>query len=412
MSNPLLVGIDVHRKTNTACLIDCQGQRAGPSFTVPNNLPGTETLAQKLTHQAQAGNHDRILVAAEATGLYWWHLFCTLSRDPFLNQWPLELYPLNPRATANFKKTFSNQDKTDPIDALVVADRLRLGRDLPAPFACHEPLLALRLLTRYRFHLIHALVQEKSYFLAYLYLKASEYTHLKPFTTTFGAASRAAIKQFASLEDIAAIPLQELTEFIDAKGKRRFADPQANARRLKQVAQDSYPLAPGLEEPLNLILDQSLQHIAFLERRIKRLDVAIDERLQHIPHTLDTIPGIGPVFSAGIMAEIGDLSRFQCDEAKVAKFAGLTWRQTQSGDFRAQETRISRCGNRYLRYYLCEAANSVRLCDPEYAAYYQRKHDEVPKHQHKRAIVLTARKLVRLVVRLLTTNQPYRPRRT
>ena len=49
--------------------------------------------------------------------------------------------------------------------------------------------------------------------------------------------------------------------------------------------------------------------------------------------------------------------------------------------------------------------------DAEYAAYYQRKYDEVPKHQHKRAMVLTARKLVRLVVRLLTTNQPYQPRR-
>ena len=36
---------------------------------------------------------------------------------------------------------------------------------------------------------------------------------------------------------------------------------------------------------------------------------------------------------------------------------------------------------------------------------------EVRKHQHKRAIVLTARKLVRLVVRLLTTNQRHQPRR-
>ena len=68
--------------------------------------------------------------------------------------------------------------------------------------------------------------------------------------------------------------------------------------------------------------------------------------------------------------------------------------------------------NRYLRYYFCEAANAVRMHDPDYKAYYDRKYHEVRKHQHKRAIVLTARKLVRLVVRLLTTNQPYRPRRT
>jgi hypothetical protein len=49
--------------------------------------------------------------------------------------------------------------------------------------------------------------------------------------------------------------------------------------------------------------------------------------------------------------------------------------------------------------------------DVSYAAYYEKKYNEVPKHKHKRAITLTARKLVRLVVRLLTTNEPYQVRR-
>lgn len=40
-------------------------------------------------------------------------------------------------------------------------------------------------------------------------------------------------------------------------------------------------------------------------------------------------------------------------------------------------------GNRYLRYYLCEAANSVRMRHAEYAAYYSRKFHKVRKHQHK-----------------------------
>ncbi|MGQ9586757.1 MAG: transposase [Anaerolineae bacterium] len=79
--------------------------------------------------------------------------------------------------------------------------------------------------------------------------------------------------------------------------------------------------------------------------------------------------------------------------------------------FEADETRLTRTGNRYLRHYFCEAANSVRIRDPHYAAYYERKYHQVRWHQHKRAIVPTARKLVRLVVRLLTTNQPYQARR-
>jgi len=76
-----------------------------------------------------------------------------------------------------------------------------------------------------------------------------------------------------------------------------------------------------------------------------------------------------------------------------------------------EETPLTRTGNAYLRYYLCEAANAVRMHTAEYRAYYERKYHEVRQHQHKRALVLTARKLVRLVVRLLVTNQPYQARR-
>ena len=58
-------------------------------------------------------------------------------------------------------------------------------------------------------------------------------------------------------------------------------------------------------------------------------------------------------------------------------------------------------GNKYLRYYFVEAANSLRLHNEEFAAYYQTKYREATKHHHKRACVLSARKLVRLVFSLL-----------
>jgi len=411
MSNPLLVGVDVHRKTNTVCLMDSQGREVAPRFTVDNNRPGTEAFIQQVAQHVVAGNFDAIQVVAEATGLYWWHFFQTLEQDPFLNQWTLTLYPFNPRLTAHFKKTYVDLDHSDPIDAFVVADRLRLGRDLPAPFHYEERYFPLRLLTRYRFHLVHNLAREKAYCLAILYLKVSEYTRIQPFSNVFGAASRAVLQEFASIEEIAAIPFDELVEFIDRKGKRRFPDPTENARRLLRVAHDSYHLPEALHQPVNVILGLSLKQITFLEQQVKRLDTAIAEGMEPIPHTLDTIPGFGPVFSAGIISEIAGVERFAYNQAKVAKYAGFKWRKRQSADFQAEDTRLTRTGNRYLRYYFCEAANRVRMCDPEYAAYYDRKFREVRKHRHKRAIVLTARKLVRLVVRLLTTNQPYRPRR-
>ena len=66
-----------------------------------------------------------------------------------------------------------------------------------------------------------------------------------------------------------------------------------------------------------------------------------------------------------------------------------------------------KAGNSYLRYYLGEAANSVRRHIPEYREYYTRKYAEVTTHNHKRALALTSRKFVRLVFRLLAKNQLY-----
>jgi transposase len=414
MTHPLIVGVDVHRKTNTFCLMDAHGGEVRPRFPLDNNRPGTHTFVQQVAELMRADGFDELQVAAEATGWYWFHFFQSLQQEALLAAWPLELHALNPRLTANFKKSYVDMDKTDPIDAFVIADRLRWGRDMGVPFEYDPSYLALRFLTRYRYHVVHNLAREKAYCTAILYLKASEYSRedKKPFSNLFGAASRAVIQEFASIEEVAAMPLDELVEFIDVRGKRRFPDPADNAHWLKQVAQDSYPLPAVLQQPINLVLNLSLKQISALENQEERLNSAIAEQVEAIPNTLQTIPGLGPVFAAGILAEIGNPQRFNYDESKVAKFAGFKWRKTGSAGFTADETRMTRTGNSYLRYYFCEAAFSVQRCDSEYGAFFQRKFKEARTHQHKRATVLTARKLVRLVMRLLATNQPYHLRRS
>jgi len=239
-----------------------------------------------------------------------------------------------------------------------------------------------------------------------IYLIANKYTRLQPFGKVVEAASRAMLQQLTSIEETGALPFDELVEFIDVKGKCRCADSTPNARTLQRVARDSYSLPARLQAPVNLILGFSLQHIAFLERQAQRLDRAIGEHMTAIPHTLEILAGMSTVYAGGIIAEIAGIERFGGDEAKVAKFADCKWRRHQWGIFEAEEKRLTRAGNSYVRYY-CETANAVRMHAAECADYYDRKYREVRKHQHKRTAVLTARKLVRLVVRLLTTNQPY-----
>lgn len=413
MSKPLIVGVDVHRKTNTYCLMDQSGVEQRPRLTLDNNLPGTQEFVRQVVELMQCEEFTELRLAAEATGWYWFHFFQTLQQEELLRAWPVDLFVLNPRLTAAFKKNYTDTDKSDPGDALVVADRLRWGRDIPKPFSYEEAYLALRFLTRYRYHLVHDLAREKAYCTAILYLKASEYSRedRMAFANLFGAASRAVLQEFASIEEVAALPFDDLVEFIDVHGKRHFPDPADNARKLQRIARDSYHLPEALQPPINLILGLSLKLITTIEDQIKRIDQAIADAMALIPHSLDTIPGFGPVFSAGIIAEIGNAANFDFDQDKIAKFAGLTWRQSGSGDFQSEETPLTRTGNSYLRHYLCEAALSVQRHDPEYAAFYQKKYAEARKHRHKRAMVLTARKLIRLVVHLLATNQPFQPRK-
>jgi transposase len=412
MRSPLVVGVDVHRKDNHFHCLDPTGQTIA-TFKQRNNRPGTERAIAQLTTIVHHGQFDGIRLAAEATNWYWLPFFQLLASDPTLNQCALELYAFNPRITAKYRDTFLDLDKDDPEDALLIADRLRIGRELPHPFSFDAQALALRTLTRLRHRLTHELTMVKLYTLNGIYLKASEYTlaGTAAFDKPFGPTSVKLLQEFATLDELAAMPLDELAAWVEKQGRGSFADVERTAQKLHTIAQNSYQLPSPLSESVDLSVRLNLQHIAQLERLRTQLDHAIGEQLAAHPNTLTSIPGIGRVYAAGIVAEIGDITRFGGDEAKVAKMAGLKWRKNKSADRASEETPLTRRGNVYLRYYLCEAANSVRMHDVSYAAYYEKKHTEVPKHKHKRAVTLTARKLVRLIVRLLTTNEPYQVRR-
>ena len=214
-----------------------------------------------------------------------------------------------------------------------------------------------------------------------------------------------------SLDELSHMPLEDLANYLRVKGKNRFPDPEYVAKSIKKAVRSSYRLDKVVEDSIDTILGTSITLIRTFEKQIKEIDKSIKRIMKGLPQTLQTVPGIGPVFTAGIIAEIGQIERFE-DETKIAKYAGLYWRKHQSGRFTADDTSLSRNGNQYLRYYLVEAANSVRRQIPEYSEYYAKKYQEVPKHQHKRALVLTARKFVRLVDALLRKNQIYTPERS
>ena len=410
MAGTLYLGIDVSLAENTCCFLLQDGTEAKRRLAVANNLPGAEELVKEIISLMERHHPDHMLIGLEATNLYWWHLACFLNSSPQLSPFQPRVYVFNPRLIKAFKKALADTPKSDINDAHAIAERLRFG-PLPAPFIPNELYQPLQRLTRFRFHLSHQISREKNYFLSFLFLKFSEYQNLTPLSNTFGAASQAVLTDYLTADEIAAAPLEELVDLLLKEGRNHFPKPEAVAAVIKRAARDSYHPHPSLHEPLNLILSSTLENIRTLSRQVKQLDQAIAREVRQFPNPLISVPGLGPVFVAGIMAEIQDIHRFP-DHAALAKFSGLFWRTSESGSFQAEETSLGKSGNSYLRYYFIEAANSVRMHDAEYGRYYRAKYDESSKHKHKRALVLTARKLVRMVDAMLRHNQLYVPRST
>lgn len=406
LMNPLYVGIDVSSKSNVAYLMKPDGSKHS-NFSVANSLDGSRQLVKRILSAITSESLSDVIIGLEATSVYGDNLVCFLREDGSLNPYNKRIHVLNPKQVNKFKQSYNDLPKNDYVDSFVIADCLRFGRINKEVYLDDYRYKALQNLTRARFFAVQNLVKEKQRFLNYLFKKYSTMAQEKVFSDTFSTSALAVYEEFDSAETLANMDLQQLTDFLIQKGKNRFPDPETVAKAIQKAARSSYRLPKTINDSVNQVLSISISSMKALESQIKAFDKAIAAQMELIPNTLASVGGIGPVYSAGIIAEIGDINRFS-NQAALAKYAGLAWSQHQSGDFEAQNTRLIKSGNRYLKYYLCEAAMSLVRCDAEYSRFYHLKYKEVNKYQHKRALALTARKFVRLVFRLLKDNCLYR----
>jgi len=405
----LHVGIDVASDTAVVQLLDDRGTPLGKSWELQNTPAGAEALQTRLVQALREGSYQKTMIGLEATAYYDWHLADFLAGSAALNPWQVEVYRLNALRVQRFRKTVQEMDKSDRVDAAHIADFLRVGRGLPKPHLAYDRYLPLKRLTRYRCHLVDSLIRETNHLLMHLFVQCSGWAQQKPLGRAASATACALIEEeLCSPEKIADLPLEELTTLLIRHGNNRFPDPQKMARRVQQAIRESYRLRPELARSEHFILANLVRNIRAFKSSVKEINEAIAEEIVQFPNTLTTLPGVGPVLSAGILAELGDVQRFQNDDA-VAKMAGLVWKKHQTGKFEGEDRRLIPSANKYLRYYLVQAANALRVHDASYRTYYESKYREVTKHKHKRALVLTARKLVRLVFALLKRGQIYRP---
>ena len=416
MPNCLFIGVDVDLKGNQFCVMNFD-QHVFFNHKFPNNPEGIDMVINKIKDIEDKLFFEKIIIVMEATNMYSFHPACYLSSNEYLNNFHTEVYQINAHDFKQYKKSFHDLEKSDGIDAYVLADYARVGRTKPLfPFRGSQ-YLALQRLTRQRFHVCNNLIREKTYILTNLYLSFSGVVAANKsesiLSSGLGAASSAIFEEFASPDQIAESSIEELADFISLKGKNHFKNPLDKASSLHKAVRSSYRLDQTAYEPINIAIASSLNTIKFYQKQLKELDKAILNTVKGVDENsyniLLSIRGIGKVYAAGILAEIGNIDRFK-HNSDLAKYSGLYWKRNQSGSHESEDKHSSKKSNKYLRYYMIEAANSCVTHGFSFIKdFYNIKFDETLKHRHKRALVLSARKLVRLIFGLLRKGQYYKP---
>ena len=415
----LFVGIDIASRINVVSAIDFNQDYFIKMKPAPNSQEGAEFLETMIV-DVLGNNHQfkYVIIGMESTGFYGVHIANYLSASDTLAPFSVHVYCLNPKEVKNYKKSFNDLGKNDGIDSFVIADYARVGRIASKPWRGSQ-YLALQRLTRHRMHITECIAREKTYMLNNIFLKFSEYALLNkdehPFSNKYSATAEAILTEYTTNEDLVNSSVAELVDFVNSKSRGRIADPEETAKILQAAARNSYRLDTCLYEPLTISIASSFNCISSFEKELKVIDKAILQTVQGlnpVEYTvLNSIPGIGKVFSAGILAELGSIKTFQNADA-LAKYCGIVWNDNQSGDFEAEDKKMSKAGNRYLRYYIIEATDSVIRNCPAYKSFYNKKYVETRNHQHKRALALTSRKFIRMLFGLLDKSQLYSPEKS
>src|SRR5690625_2068977 len=155
----LFVGLDVSSFDIKVCFLSGEGNQIN-SFTVDNDLPGATELRDKISHVVQGKSVSELRIGLESTSVYSFHPAMFLHNDEFIQSLGGQVFVMNPKQIANFKKSYSDMDKTDEIDAFVIADYMRFGR-LPMSIVKEEQYVALQQLTRARYQIVRQITQEK-----------------------------------------------------------------------------------------------------------------------------------------------------------------------------------------------------------------------------------------------------------
>ena len=388
-----IVGIDIGKNHHEAAIVSPEGKQIGRSLRFATTHKGADSLMSFIFKNI--GNSPCVF-GMEATGHYWYPIYSFLKAKGYT------ICVINPIQSDSLRKMYIRQTKNDSIDSFFIAEVIRFGQFGTTSMA-DENILAMRQLCRYRDSVISSRTEIKLRIGTIMEQIFPEYE--KQFSSLWVSTSMGILEKYLTPENIENAPIDELFEIIKDKSHNRLT--RAKAISIKEAAADTFGIKIA-QDAFSFQLKQLIDRMNFLDKQIEALDCQILEYYEKFDCYLHTIPGIGIIGAATILAEIGDISRFKNSSSLIA-FAGIDPTVRQSGEFNSTHNHMSKRGSPYLRHAIFLAATTCSFHNSPLNAYYKKKRDQ-GKH-HLTATGAVARKLTTIIYAVLRDSKPYEPKK-
>ncbi|WNR46886.1 IS110 family RNA-guided transposase [Paenibacillus roseipurpureus] len=396
-SNHIVIGIDIAKETQVARAVTYRGIELGRPCSFKNDDVGYLKLLSWVKSLQKEHNKNSVMVGMEPTGHYWLNLAWWLLEQRF------EVVTVNPYHVKSNKENRDNSPtKSDLKDALVIADMVKNGYYSPLrlPTGKYQ---ALRVLMSDREFVIKQFISIQNQIHRWLDIWFPEYHRV--FKDWSCKTSLVTLRLFPLPSELKILSPEEIYASWKPHMKRRASI--SFAKVLVEQAQQSIAqnVAPEqVKRSLLFLLDQYER----LTTQLGELEQEAISLMKEIPQakSLLTIPGIGKITIAGILAETGDLSMYRHGQ-QVLRLAGLHLGEDSSGKHKGQ-VRITKRGRSGLRKFLYLAVLHLVVNNEEFRSLHHH-YTRTKKMKKIHSIIKLCGKLARILVGITRQEQTYNP---
>ena len=387
------VGVDISKDTFSAAGLDAEGNECFCGFYSMDSDGFGKFLEIVI---ARCPEREKVLVGMESTGC------CHINLFSFLSSQGVPAVVINPLLIANFAKRSLRKTKTDKKDARTIAKFVMENREEISQLSVSPDFQDLRDLARERESLSHQISATKVEMKRVL---RTTFPELESVGDLFTRSMLRFLKEYPSARRVKAAKPKNLAKALNQPqvGNKLWY----SAEDILRAAQRSIATVSPAKE---LILQGKIATLLHLQERMGEMtkvliDLCKGTRVEDL-RILRSIKGVGPKTSVPFLAEMGSVENFPSHKKLIA-FAGMDPSVFQSGEY-IGKSKLSKRGNRHLRRAIYLMTAAVVSKNAFFRAYFLRRKKEglIPQ----KALLATARKLIRVIFAMLSHRTYFQPK--